>query len=326
MRRRVPVILTMLFCMACGSREVAVDPSEWMTALPDDTPACLMSIPGAHDACTAGVDSEYEWFRTQVLDIQGMWDAGVRSFDLRPAANDSVMGIYHARAYTHTTFETVTGVIADNLKAHPGEFAVVIFRHEEEGDTSDNWEQLMGAWLHRLPQGMIIDFRDDLTLGELRGHILFLGRTEYENGPSGGYVTLWHDVYAEGPGEITDAFGNVYPLYVQDWYAPQGREDKLKEVMEMLDATASEPVWTVNHTSAYLPSGYGENSQNVNSDVADHILQMEGKTGILVMDFAGVDLFHGALVRDSVLNMVDWNVAGKKLTDAVIAQNFKKKQ
>ncbi len=326
MRRRVPVILTMFFCMACGSRDVAVDPSEWMTALPDDTPACLMSIPGAHDACTAGVDGEYEWFRTQALDIQGMWDAGVRSFDLRPAANDSVMGIYHILAYTHTTFEEVTGILAENLRKHPGEFTVVIFRHEKEGDTSDNWAELMGERLHGLPQGIGMDFRNDLTLGELRGHILFLARTEYENGPVGGYVTVWHDVYAEGPGEVTDAYGNSYPLYVQDYYAPQGREDKLKEVLEMLDGTACEPVWTVNHTSAYLPSGYAENSMNVNSDVADHILRMEGKTGILVMDFAGVDLFHGAFLRDGVLDMADWNVAGKKLTDAVIAQNFKKKQ
>lgn len=309
--------------LACGRETSIPDPSEWMTSLPDDIPACTLSIPGAHDACTAGVGVEYEWFRTQALSIQEMWDAGVRFFDLRPAANDTVLEIYHIVADTHISFEEVVGVLADNLRRHPGEFAMVVFRHEDDGDTSDNWEELMGGYLNSLPEGLTADFREDATLGELRGRIIFLGRSQYENGPVGGYVSRWNEVYSEGPGNVTNSNGETVPVFVQDYYAPQGKEDKMLHVLEMLDSTAHKQVWTVNHTSAYLSTGYGENSQNVNSDVADHISGMEGKAGIVVMDFAGVDVFHGALVRDSTLTMVDWNVSGKKLTDAVIAQNFK---
>ena len=77
-----------------------------MAGLPDNMPACRVSIPGTHDSGTAGV-----WFpmkhyaRTQTMDISRQWDAGIRFFDLRPKLEDGELKIYHGPANCHLTFE-----------------------------------------------------------------------------------------------------------------------------------------------------------------------------------------------------------------------------
>ncbi|MBQ0149331.1 MAG: hypothetical protein KBT08_01810 [Bacteroidales bacterium] len=290
-------------CTGAGS----YDRSSWMRELPDDTPACMMSIPGAHDACTAGVDEEYAFFRTQVLDIRGLWEAGVRSFDVRPTSRGDHLGVFHQIADTHVTFESVIGTLASCLEENPSEFAVVIFRHEDDADLSDNFASLMGDCLKFVKSGgLAADFRDDITLGELRGHILFLSRTRYEDGPVGAYLEGWPDRC-----EIVNAQGARTPMTVQDYYDPQGKEDKLAEISATYERCAGSRIWTVNHCSAYVASGYGENSENVNAAAADMIRSGHGKTGIMVMDFAGTDVFGG------------WNVAGGRLVDAIIENNWK---
>ena len=315
--KRIPLLAAALCLLcACTGRQAAIDPSEWMTALPDQTPAWSISIPGAHDACTAGVDEEYAYLRTQAFDISGLWDAGVRSFDLRPAARGDKMEIFHDKADTHVSFEEVIGTLSAKLEEHPGEFAVVIFRHESEADSTSNWSELMGAFLRsEAVQKVAIGFRPELTLGELRGRILFLGRQRYEGGPVGGYITDWDDCPVFDPevkAGVIGEDGAISPFYVQDHYAPEGREDKLEAVLSTLEGTCDGSTWTVNHTSAYAsnPFSYGRNAQNVNSAVADRISEIKGHSGIIVTDFAGVDSFEG------------FDVCGKKLVDAVIARNF----
>jgi len=319
----LPAVALCLALTSCHTSRRAA----WMASLPDAMLGCNMSLPGAHDACTAGVDKTYRIFKTQTLDIQGMWDAGVRSFDLRPAATGNCMTIYHDRANTHTTFERTMETLARNLRKHPSEFAVVIFRHESEGDTSDNWASLMGKCLHGLPEGLCIDFREDLTLGELRGHILVLGRKEYEGGIVGGLVD-WSD-WTPGdnthPAWIRNAKGQRGILRLQDHYAPKGKEDKQQAITTLLEAAAMRPEWTVNHTSAFPPLGksYGENAQGVNATTADLIRQMKGKTGILVTDFAGTDEYQGPIYAGDAEAIRDWKVNGKQLVEAVIQQNFR---
>lgn len=295
-----------MFFVAGCSGENGIDRRSWMKDIPDETAVCMMSIPGAHDACTANVDEEYSYFRTQVLDIQGLWDAGVRSFDVRPTSRGNHLGVFHQMADTHVSFEDVVNTLASCLDKHPSEFAVIVFRHESDADLADNFSSLMGQYLNScLPKGLAIPFREGLTLGEMRGHILFLSRDHYDGGLVGGFIQGWPDQAL-----IVNEKGVGVPLYVQDHYDPIGKADKLEQIVNTYKEYASSTTWTINHTSAYVESGYGENSQNVNSDTADLIRSGKGKTGIMVLDFAGVDTFEG------------YEVSGKKLVDSIIDNNF----
>ena len=66
----------------------------WMMEIDDRVAVSSLSIPGAHDAATGeGLHSLPGFGVTQSLDIKGLWESGVRAFDLRPA------GIRGGRAF-----------------------------------------------------------------------------------------------------------------------------------------------------------------------------------------------------------------------------------
>lgn len=289
----------------------------WMTGLADDTPLTSLSIPGAHDAASATITAYRRWTRTQELDIAGLWNCGVRAFDLRPAWVDGDMGLYHDKYSAHVGFKTVMDALILALDRHPGEGAIVIIRHEEEADgNAPEWASEMGTILDGI-QPWLASWCPDMTLGDLRGRILVLSRNAYEGGPLGGYLQGWTssgDASAQRGARVTAPTGLEHPFWVQDYYHPDGADDKWDEIRDMLDATAAteEPrPLVINHASGYLGKlpDYRGNARNVNAKTADYIKSLSGPAGIVMMDFAGVERSGGT------------EVGGKKLVEAVIGNN-----
>jgi hypothetical protein len=289
----------------------------WMTGLADDTPLTGLSIPGAHDAASATITAWTRWTRTQALDIAGLWNCGVRAFDLRPAWVDGEMGIYHDKYSAHVTFSRVMNALLLALEKHPGEGAIVIIRHEEEADgNSPEWASEMGAYLDGIRSRLAV-WTPEMTLADLRGKILVLSRNAYEGGPIGGYLRDWTsgtDLLRQQSAYVVDAEGVESPLWIQDYYDPEGADDKWDEIRDLLDAAASadEPrPLVINHASGYLGKlpDYRGNAENVNAKTASYIDGLDGPAGIVMMDFAGVSTFGGA------------DVAGKALVEALIRHN-----
>ena len=289
----------------------------WMSGLADDTPVTGLSIPGAHDAASATITAYKRWTRTQELDIAGLWNCGVRAFDLRPAWVDGNMGLYHDKYSAHVGFKTVMDAIILALERHPGEGAVVIIRHEEEADgNAPEWATGMGTILADI-RPRLAEWRPNLTLGELRGKILVLSRNEYAGGPIGGYLQGWtsgDDASAQRNARVVDGTGGAHPFWIQDYYNPEGADDKWAEVREMLDATAAagdpRPL-VINHASGYLGKlpNYRANARNINARTAEYLKSLSGPAGIVMMDFAGVDRSGGTEVN------------GRALVAAIIGNN-----
>jgi hypothetical protein len=289
----------------------------WMTPLADDTPLTCLSIPGAHDAASATITAFRRWTRTQELDIAGLWNCGVRAFDLRPAWVDGSMGLYHDKYSAHVGFRAVMDALILALDRHPGEGAIVIIRHEEEADrNAPEWASELGSILDGL-RPRLASWSQDMTLGDLRGKILVLSRNAYAGGPIGGYLLGWTssaDASAQRSARVTDEAGGEHPFWVQDYYHPDGADDKWEEIRDMLDASANaeEPrPLVVNHASGYLGKlpDYRGNARNVNAKTAEYIKDLGGPAGIVMMDFAGIDRSVGT------------EVGGKKLVEAVIGRN-----
>ena len=345
-------LLTLLLTLVAFT---SVHAHDWLAHIDDDRRVCRLSIPGTHDACTgygflpqdtlAGNYIAY----TQQLNISEQWAAGVRAFDLRPDVREEkltkqaktknntkrTLQIYHGEFATQQTFNGVFEVLRDSLRAHPTEFAIIIMQHERSANRDGTMWEAMVDYVLAKHSDLIIDFRPDLTVGQLRGRILVLSRDTYRPTPRGGYIEGWHfdaEVNYQQPATIR-GYAMEGTLCVQDFYDMTwegGTKAKLKAIEQLLNIANSEEVakqypnmWFINHTSGYkyttteftkepvsTSKGYRANAADTNRFLIN-LIKGRMTTGLVMMDFAGVDRSDG------------YDVMGKQLVQAVINSNLK---
>lgn len=204
--------------------------NNWITPLDDDIYVSQLSIPGTHDAAT-GDGTEYSLGKTQELTLDQQFEIGIRAFDLRPAVRNSDLILCHGIVATTFAWDQVMERFKYYLSAHPGEFIIALIRHEDEYDNGNSsWGSIMQTKLESLKaeinpktnKSYTADFKPDLTVGELRGKILFLCRdwTKYNDaGPVvGGYTGWSHN--KDGAEVSIYSRSSSGTLNIQDCYAP----------------------------------------------------------------------------------------------------------
>lgn len=321
-----------------------VHADDWMARLSDYVYLDQLSLPGTHDSATGegftgflGTLGGNSYGRTQDLGISGQWDAGIRVFDLRPAVSGSNLKIFHGVLETKASLQSALNAIRDAVKAHPTEFAVVLMRHETEGDDGNsNWADLVRQCLESNDyRPWLADFKPTLTVGELRGKILILSRDTYGDNPIGGYISgISHeaDFDSQCRANIRGTGGST--VYCQqDYYdcsGTDGKQIKSNAITAMLDYSTtqslrsdSEHRWFCNNTSGYSKTtkllsytlstsdGYRDNASTQNPLVISYLNEHPGVTGFVMMDFAGKDESSG------------YKVSSQALTQALIDNNFR---
>ncbi len=312
--------------------KVVVDP--WMSRIEDNAYLHQVSIPGTHDAATGNGTTMDSFARTQDLTLAAQFEAGIRAFDLRPSVSDGILKIYHGIVETKVTFDEALSTICEQLDNNPTEFAVVVMRHEDDHESASDKELWNGLVEQTLADekyaGRFVDFTNTLTVADVRGKILLLSRDKYAAQPIGAFITGWThsaDFSEQGNGKITGTNTRAYArLHVQDFYETRNAMDtKLNAISNLLDHsvklnTSSSHNWVINHTSGYTQSGlfatadaYRLNAASTNIAVVDYLSDEAnaGPTGLVMMDYAGVD------------RSGDYDVNGRKLVDAVIDNNFR---
>lgn len=308
--------------------------NNWITALPDNAYASQLSIPGTHDAAT-GDGTTFSLGKTQSLTLQEQWNMGIRVFDLRPGYKkvrkgffkyENELHIYHGIVETRTSFKDAVKVLSDNLAANPGEFAIIVMRFENDSplyNKRDVWNSLMSSFLTSsdFPAERRVDYRPDLTVGELRGKILVLSRDAYASAPStGAFVSGWSHSVDGTTNAVISGRNASATLQLQDYYSVENKEAKIASIKNYVDlASAAEPgVWTINHTSGYTgtigsDSSIKQNAENNNVALYDYLTDSSrpcGSTGIILLDHAGI--------RSSG----SYDIYGDLLPQAIIDNNF----
>ena len=308
--------------------------NNWITALPDNAYASQLSIPGTHDAAT-GDGTTFSLGKTQSLTLQEQWNMGIRVFDLRPGYKKVRKGlfkyvnelhIYHGIVETRTSFKAAVKVLSDNLAANPGEFAIILMRFENDSplyNKRDVWNSLMSSFLTSsdFPAERRVDFRPDLTVGELRGKILVLSRDAYASAPStGAFVSGWSHSVDGTTNAVISGKNASATLQLQDYYSVENKDAKIASIKTYVDlaATAELGVWTINHTSGYTgtvgsDSSIKQNAENNNVALYDYLTdgsRPAGSTGIILLDHAGVRSYGS------------YDIYGDLLPQAIIDNNF----
>ena len=330
--------------------------NNWMTRLDDDIFVSQLSIPGTHDAGTGGgLDYHIEGGQTQYLTLQEQLNMGIRAFDLRPSIISTGLHIYHGIYKTLYSWDAAIKTMTDYLANNPGEFVIVLFRHETEGANSANnvqtWKEYISRSLTRLKgANQTVDFKPDLTVGECRGRILFLSRDRYtaadkpitgaylgwSHSINGAEMDIWGPESPIGKINIQDCF-NMSEAGCSVHWDPNDTKTEFKTkkwntVSAQLDKSAkfhTDPNmvnrWSINHTSGYtawkLPAtnDYRENAAHQNPEFYKKVLDpaWEGSTGIIIADWVGTD------ISPSTWGTREYNVMGARMPQVIIDNNFK---
>ena len=312
--------------------------TDWLGMVKDDTKVCKLSIPGTHDTMTGmGFYQpvlKYVFNTTaisQVSTLEEQMACGLRFFDIRPVvsidtlatdpAEKQILRLSHGISEIDVTFEETIDLLQRYLKNHPSEFFIAKLQADNGMENQSNWTVLLNKVLSKQKyDGLFVeDWRPDITVGEMRGKILWLSR--YDLRPLN---DLFHYpiVYCDWPDEDPDINEDLNPeaqrscamynmndatvkttLYKQDYYkttTEKRMKNKQQTVIDMMhsarEATAKDDnIWIVNHCSAYTevsPRGYITNAANLHPLVIADLQSYEGTVGIMPMDMACHDYVH----------------------------------
>lgn len=315
--------------------------NNWITALDGDIYVSQMSIPGSHDAATgeemASIVGDI-FASTQEQTLQTQWNLGVRAFDLRPAIYDAIIGstnelwLYHGVTRVAVSWASAMNTIKANLTDNPGEFAIVLFRHEDEGTLGKNtnttdFNSYMTNWINANKE-WIVDWKPDLTIDDCRGKIILISR--FSGSWSYGCFTGWSHDAAGATATLKNADGSKSAtMYVQDYYNPSSHDTKWTAIKTYLDITKTFHTdatkvnhWAINHASGYVGSStsstYRNNAAAQNPKLISYITSdtWEGSTGIILFDYVGASLSNGLLTGDT-------EVYGDIALQTIINNNYK---
>lgn len=264
----------------------ATDLTAWQASLPDGAFVRDVSIPGAHDAATSGINNGISG-HNQDLDLAGLFDAGVRAFDLRPKYTGNQLMIYHGIASTNVTMDNALETISNKLAENPTEFAVIVIRDEDSND-GNAWANAMSELINKYDD-KIVRFAPALSVSDVRGKMILLSRNGFTSSKVG-FINGW------GDNNTFDCSLGSGRIKVQDYYEFKNKSDKTTAFRNMLNEAAGSPeFWIINHTSGYIPGLLGgtdsavrTNASNTNSYAVTEIAKATGRVGIIVMDYAGV--------------------------------------
>lgn len=328
------LLLSLLFSLsmvsAFGQNDVAMN--AWMGQIDDSMLVARMLIPGAHDAATGDGfyhPQAYTYAATQDIPVRLQFESGIRAFDLRPVMHNDTMQVAHALFDTRLTFSAALDAIIAELDAHPSEFAIVLMRNESDTERgAGSWAALMESELSRVSH-RLAEFSPTVRVGQLRGKILLLTRDRYSGRQYGAYIPDWPDMptMAECPMESNDGQSTIV---VQDYYQTDGGRQQTKcDAIDSLLRFSSEQsqsdsiVWIANYASGYaqttsegysLSSGYRQNAAATSASLCRSLAAWQNTakpSGIVFMDFAGVDLSEG------------YAVGGRRLTEMIVNRNIK---
>ena len=308
--------------------------TDWLDLVKDETKVCKLTIPGTHDTMTGmGFYQPVLKFVfnmtaiSQVSSLEEQMNSGLRFFDIRPVvstdtiAKKKILRLTHGISELDITFEWTIDQLQAYLKAHPSEFFIAKLQFDNGFEDQKDLYSLLSDVLHMSKyKGLFIeDWRPDITVGEMRGKILWLSR--YDLRP----INPIYDypiVYCDWPDEDPDIEEDLNPeaqrncamynmndstimarLYKQDYYkttTEKRMKNKQKTVIDMMhsarEANATdENIWIVNHCSAYTevsPRGYITNAANLHPLVITDLQNYEGTVGIMPMDMACHDYVH----------------------------------
>lgn len=268
--------------------------NDWITSLPDGVYISQLSIPGTANSFSGNKSGNYadENQRTQTATIQEQWAAGIRCFELRSDASKSDnladVNLQCNRQDVGVTFGEAVGQILDCLNQNPGEFVMIMPAydggHGTDGSGAKGYAaDLNNFYTRTLPSLIsshltaefqdeegnsfgkeVVTYNPNLTVGDVRGDILFIARITSEEDPEDAVTTLKEGVNIAQWGSLKDYWGRrgyqVNGVRAENWDLDHSRGSSVEYYM-MNNNTSNDGSHNVGdfYLNASAPSGYTYN-------------------------------------------------------------------
>lgn len=170
--------------------------NNWFSNIDDNVYFSQVSIPGTANSFSGNSDNNDcdETQRTQTASITEQWNAGVRCFELKGPEGNNLADteLQCNRQDIGVKFGDAVGQILGLLATNPTEFAIIIpsyesnTGHPEDGNGVRTYLTALNEYYNSLslPSGLkFVKYNHDLTVGEMRGGVMFVARITSEEDP-----------------------------------------------------------------------------------------------------------------------------------------------
>lgn len=334
---------------ALDSYGTSTNYAEWMGEIFADKNPLIseMNIPGTHDTFTSYIRQEDidsgltpAFKKTQLLDIEGQWNAGVRCFDVRLAntrgssnvpkelAERDEVGIFHTEYYCSINFDEVMSSIANLLMQHPTEACIVMLKVEKDSDLNNDFIKRIYDIVMPYESLVVHNATADIRYEDCKGKMLIFQRwtSEAPQDPDhelqlGPVMVIDSRASIESDSYTTTIFwqdGTTSKSYVQDNYEAGATHtsieywnDKQSYMTTYFEyAETDKSAWVFNYESGYVNHAgttyYSMSSNVMNPWLTTYVINhIDQHYGIINMDFAGSnDVYDGYHVNGKYLPML----------------------
>ncbi len=200
-------------------------PNQWMGGLNDNVYISQLSIPGtANTFSYEYTGSNPDWYKAQTANFEKQWNSGIRCFELKcPETTGDLGDVVLQCNRTNLgsfTFEEAVNLIWNKVNGS-SEFAMIIpayesnTGHPSDGNGVRNFANALNTFFRNHTEYDYITYNPELTLGEARGHLMFVARiTSEEDENVINDIIPEEGVFIKGWGSLKDLWnrrGYDYP-------------------------------------------------------------------------------------------------------------------
>ncbi|MGJ8723730.1 MAG: phosphatidylinositol-specific phospholipase C [Roseibacillus sp.] len=257
---------------------------EWLKEVSSKTPLVELRLPGTHNSA-ALFEPLLGTARCQSLTVRQQLDAGVRFLDIRCRHEEDGFLLYHGLIPQKQTFAELQETLISFLKENPSEFVLVSIQETSKpSQNSRSFEETARTYFsHRRSLWHLGSKLPDL--GQVRGQAVLIRRF-----PARKLLGI------DGTNWGHRGVHRSKRLLIQDRFQLSSGEEKWNLIAELWQDSLKHP----NHLSLNFTSGYTKGklgipnitaiSNRVNQRLLLHLSNTQMPPGILIMDFASLDL------------------------------------
>ena len=206
--------------------QIGEETNQWMGGLNDNVLVSQLSIPGTANTFSYNYSGNNagRW-RTQSADIETQWNSGIRCFELVCGENGGNVEesplLCNRQVINGMTFGQAVENIWQKVQDNPSEFAIIIpsydsgTGHPADHNGVDNFAKGLNTFYDDHTEYSYETFTRELTVGEARGHLIFIARITSEE--DRGYK-----LPAPRQGTFVDEWGSLKDNWERRGYAVNG--------------------------------------------------------------------------------------------------------